>query len=125
MPERNEEIEGDAAGSLRRQEGLRPRWTQDEAITFACARDYLAELQAAYAVALDELVSQPDADANRVDWLRGELVLLQQQQQRDLTVRDQAAIAEIRAAFKARLAAIRPNTESLAGCGDHHTPLLD
>jgi len=46
---------------------------------------------------------------NRVSWLRDELVLLQQQR-RDLTVRDQAAVAEIRAVFKARLAAARLHT---------------
>jgi hypothetical protein len=85
---------------------------------------YLAELQAVYATALDQLVSQPNVDVNREGWLRGELALLQQQR-RDLTVRDQAATAEIRAAFKARLAAARPHTGSAAGSGDHHTPPLD
>ena len=109
MSDCNEETEAEATGLPDYKEGLRPLWTQDEAIAFACARDYLAELQAVYATALDELTSQLNADVNRVSWLRDELVLLQQQR-RDLTVRDQAAVAEIRAAFKARLAAARPHT---------------
>lgn len=67
----------------------------------------LAELRAVYATALDELMSQPNEDVNRVGWLRGELVLLQQQR-RDLTVRDQAAVAEIRQPWL-RLAAARPH----------------
>lgn len=109
MSDCNEEPEGEATGGPDCKEALRPRWTQDEAIAFACARDYLAELQAVYATAVDELTSQSNADVNRVGQLRGELVLLQQQR-RDLTVHDQAAVAEIRATFKARLAAASPHT---------------
>jgi hypothetical protein len=104
---RNEKAEDHVAASLNRQEGLRPKWTQEEAIAFACARDYLAELQAVYATALDELVSQPTADVNREAWLRGELAMLQRQR-RHLMVRDQAAIADIRVTFRMRLDAARP-----------------
>lgn len=124
MPDRNEDTEADAAGTSDLNEGLCPKWTQDEAIAFACARDYLAELQAVYATALDELASQPVADVDRAGWLRSELALLRRQR-RDLTVRDQAAVAEIRAAYKARLAAVRPDAGSAPGRGDHQTPSLD
>lgn len=83
-----------------------PRWTQEEAIAFACARDYLAELQAVYAAALDELVAQPEPEIDHMMRLRSELELIRQQR-RDLTVHDQTAVAEIRATFKARLEALR------------------
>lgn len=124
MPGCNEKSEAEAVGSLGLQEGLRPRWTQDEAIAFACARDYLAELQAVYATALDELVSQPNADVDRVEWLRSELVLLRQQRS-DLTVRDQAAVAKIRAAFKTRLAAARPYSAIASDRSEYQMPPLD
>lgn len=126
MSDCNEEVEaeGEAAGSPDRKDGLHPRWTQDDVIAFACARDYLAELQAVYATALDELMSQPALDAIHEAWLRSELALLSQQR-RNLTVRDQAEVAEIRAAFKVRLAAVRPRTESPASSGGHHRSPLD
>nr|WP_297525963.1 hypothetical protein [uncultured Roseateles sp.] len=95
-----------AAGRLNLWEAPAPRWTQEEAIAFACARDYLAELQAVYAAALDELVAQPEPEIDHMMWLRSELELIRQQR-RDLTVHDQTAVAEIRATVKARLEALR------------------
>ena len=108
MADCDDEPDTRTAASSGCPEELCPRWTQDEAIAFACARDYLAELQAAYATAVDELSSQPNADVSREEWLRGELALLKQQR-RDLTVHDRTAIAEIRATFQARFAGVYVN----------------
>lgn len=105
MQNRTEGTPAHAENGKNLDDQMHPRWTQDEAIAFACARDYLADLQAAYATALDELTSQPHGDPARAAWLQGELVRLQQQR-RDLTIGDQAAVAEVRHTYRARLMAV-------------------
>ena len=93
--------EGQAAGDPENKSRGEPaRWTQEEAIAFACARDYVAELQAVYATALDQLQSLPDVPVQDVAWLAGELIALRERRLK-LAVDSHLEIAEIRRTFDA------------------------
>lgn len=79
-----------------------PKWTQDEAIAFACARDYIGDLMVLYMTLLDDMQSKPDAPAERVAWLQAEIRRLKAQR-RSLKVSDHDEIAEIRRVYGALL----------------------
>lgn len=72
-----------------------PKWTQDEAIAFGCARDYIGDLMVLYMTPLDDMQSKPDAPAERLAWLQAEI--------RRLKVSDHEEIAEIRRVYGALL----------------------
>lgn len=79
-----------------------PKWTQDEAIAFGCARDYIGDLMVLYMTLLDDMQSKPDAPAERVAWLQAEIKRLKAQR-RSLKVSDHEEIAEIRRVYGALL----------------------
>ena len=79
-----------------------PKWTQDEAIAFGCARDYISDLMVLYMTLLDDMQSKPDAPAERVAWLQAEIRRLKTQR-RSLKVSDHEEIAEIRRVYGALL----------------------
>jgi hypothetical protein len=79
-----------------------PKWTQDEAIAFGCARDYIGDLMVLYMTLLDDMQSKPDAPVERVAWLQSEIRRLKTQR-RSLKVSDHDEIAEIRRVYGALL----------------------
>jgi len=79
-----------------------PNWTQDEAIAFGCARDYILDLMVLYMTLLDDMQSQPEAPPERVAWLQSEITRLKAQR-RTLKVSDHEEIAEIRRVYGALL----------------------
>ena len=79
-----------------------PKWTQDEAIAFGCARDYIGDLMVLYLTLVDDMQSKSDAPAERVAWLQAEIMRLKAQR-RSLKVSDHDEIAEIRRVYGALL----------------------
>lgn len=77
---------------------VRPKWTQEEAIAFTCARDYIVDLMVLYMNVLDDLQSTPDAPADRVAWLQSEIARLRAQRN-NLRVSHHEEIAEIRRVY--------------------------
>ena len=106
MPEPKSRVGQTAGDSESRPRGGSAKWTQEEAIAFACARDYVAELQAVYAIALDQLQSLPDVPDEDVTWLLAELLALRERRLK-LTVDSHLETAEIRRSFDALIRAAR------------------
>jgi len=83
-----------------------PAWTQEQAIAFGCARDYLAELQVVYATAIDRIQSRSDVPREDIVLLEAELSKLRMRRER-LTVSAEAEVAEIRETFGEKISAAR------------------
>lgn len=89
-----------ACGSV--EGGAGPKWTQDEAIAYECARDYLSEVLAIYCSELDNEEAREVPRQDRVGWLDAEIERLTKVW-RQLRVTDHEAIEEIRAVYGALL----------------------
>lgn len=82
--------------------GAGPKWTQEEAIAYECACDYLGEVLGIYSGELDAEEAREVPRQDRVTWLEDEITRLGKVR-RQLRVSDHEAIAEIRAIYGALL----------------------
>ena len=91
-----------AIDGMTRAEGAGPKWTQEEAIAYECARDYLGEVLGIYSGELEAEEARERPRQDRVAWLEGEITRLGKVR-RQLRVSDHEVIAEIRKTFGALL----------------------
>lgn len=82
----------------------KPKWTQDEAIAFECARECITHMIAlcSEAIADEEAKGKPDND--RLSTLEARLSELAKER-RELTITDQGRIAVIRTEYGAHIRA--------------------
>ena len=83
-------------------EGVGPTWTQEEAIAYECAYDYLGEVLGIYSGQLDAEEAREMPRQDRVAWLEDEITRLGKVR-RQLRISDHEVIAEIRKTFGALL----------------------
>lgn len=77
-----------------------PLWTQEEAVAFECAREYLSDIIGIYS---NELSGQDGRDAcsgERARWLHAEIARLAELR-RQLRVKDHDQVAEVRSMYGA------------------------
>jgi hypothetical protein len=77
-----------------------PLWTQEEAVAFECAREYLSDIIGIYS---HELSGQEAPDAlseDRARWLQAEIARLAELR-RQLHVKDHDQVAEVRSVYGA------------------------
>lgn len=86
-----------------------PKWTQDEAIDFECAREVITDLQAILTGQIAEEGGKEHPDAERLAALRAERSRLFRERV-GLHVKDHDAIARVRAEYGARVRAWRAGT---------------
>ncbi|MFZ5528740.1 MAG: hypothetical protein ACOZE7_18955 [Pseudomonadota bacterium] len=77
-----------------------PLWSQEEAIAYECAREYLSDVMGLYSQQLDGEEARCDPKADHMDWLRAEIARLGELR-RQLRVKDHKEVAEIRAVYGA------------------------
>lgn len=82
--------------------GAGPKWTQEEAIAYECACDYLGEVLGIYSGELDAEEAREAPRQDRVTWLEAEITRLGKVR-RQLRVSDREAIAEICTVYGALL----------------------
>lgn len=78
------------------------KWSQEEAIAYECARDYLGEVLGIYSGELDAEEARAVPRQDRLNWLEAEITRLGHAR-RQLRVSDHEAITEIRAVYGALL----------------------
>jgi len=82
--------------------GTGQKWTQEEAIAYECACDYLGEVLGIYSGELDAEEAREVPRRDRLNWLEGEITRIGKAR-RQLRVSDHEAITEIRMVYGALL----------------------
>lgn len=83
-----------------------PKWTQDEAINFECARDCITDLMGIYSGAIDDEETAASPDKDKIS----ELLAVRSSLARErmaLRLKDHDRIAEIRSTYGAKIRAYR------------------
>ena len=86
-----------------------PKWTQDEAIDFECAREVITDMRAILTGEIAEESSKENPDAERLERLHAESSRLFRERA-GLHVKDHDAIVRVRAEYGARVRAWRAGT---------------
>lgn len=90
-----------------------PKWTQDEAVAFECAREVITDMRAILTGEIAEESSKEHPDAERLERLHAESSRLFRERA-GLHVKDHDAIARVRAEYGARVRAWRAGTSDLS-----------
>ena len=91
----------------------KPKWTQDEAVAFECARECITDMMGICSTAIADEESQPAPDAVRLAGLEKNLADLARERAA-LTVADQDKIATIRREYGAQVRAHRAQHQKQA-----------
>jgi hypothetical protein len=89
------------------------QWTQSEAIAFECAREVMTDLQAILTGQIAEESRKKHPDAERLEELRAERSRLFLERS-ELTLKDHAAVARIRAEYGEQVRAWRAGRQAVA-----------
>lgn len=92
------------------------KWTQTEAVAFECAREVITDLRAILTGQIAEETSKEHPDADRLAALRTERSQLFQERA-GLRVKDQAAVARVRAEYGARIRSWRAGNPAASAEG--------
>lgn len=90
-----------------------PKWTQDEAVAFECARECITDMMGICSTAIADEEGRPAPDATRLAGLEKDLAELARERAA-LTVADQDKIAMIRREYGARVRAHRSQHQKQA-----------
>lgn len=83
-----------------------PKWTQDEAINYECARECITDLMGIFSTAIDDEESSSSPDQAKIeDMLKSRTSLARERMA--LRLEDHDRIAEIRSVYGARIRAYR------------------
>ena len=91
----------------------KPKWTQDEAVAFECARECITDMMGICSTAIADEENQPVPDAIRLAVLEKNLADLARERAA-LTVADQDKIATIRREYGAQVRAHRTQRQMQA-----------
>jgi hypothetical protein len=91
----------------------KPKWTQDEAVAFECARECITDMMGICSTAIADEEGQPAPDAVRLAGLEKNLAELARERAA-LTVADQDKIATIRREYGAQVRAHRAQHQKQA-----------
>ncbi len=91
----------------------KPKWTQEEAVAFECARECITDMMGICSTAIADEEGQPTPDAVRLAGLEKNLVELARERAA-LTVADQDKIATIRREYGGRIRAYREHNKQRA-----------
>jgi hypothetical protein len=94
------------AGEIDLAEFVEPKWSQDEAIAFECAREVITDLHGIFTGQIAEESGKSQPDAERLASLRAERSRLFQERA-GLRVKDHAEIARVRTEYGERVRAWR------------------
>lgn len=86
------------AGSTRQSADSEPRWSQEEAIAFECAREYLSDIMGLYSHKLSDEETRDLPSEDRITWLRAEIARLGELRSQ-LRVKDHSMVAQVRSAY--------------------------
>lgn len=83
-----------------------PKWTQDEAINYECARECITDLMGIFSMAIDDEESSSSPDQAKIEDMLATRTLLARERMA-LRLEDHDRVAEIRSVYGARIRAYR------------------
>lgn len=83
-----------------------PKWTQDEAINYECARECITDLMGIFSTAIDDEESSSSPDQAKIEDMLATRTSLARERMA-LRLEDHDRIAEIRSVYGARIRAYR------------------